>query len=411
MVNMNLTRYLEEHIKEICFDSSKMAFVSGPRQCGKTTMAKDMLKLRKWGGYHNWDELKFRKQWTKDPSQVVLKPRDGKIPLIILDEIHKAKSWKRNLKGLFDTLEDHCDIIVTGSSRLNVYRKTGDSLMGRYYHFRLHPFSLAELNSSTCSLPDSLVDAIFNRDIKIKKTHEETLKLLEKFGPFPEPFLSSSPKKLNLWQSGRIEKIVREDLRDLTRLPELSQVEMLISLLPEKVGSLFSVQSLREDLEVAHTTVTRWLNYLKELYYFFEVKPYSKSLSNTLKKEGKIYLWDWSEVEEKSHRFENLVAGHLQKYCHAMTDTGEDRLTLRYVRNKQKKEIDFLILKKNKPWLPVEVKLNDYTLSTSWATFIKHLPCNRGIQVVRKPNIFKIEKIHDKEILIISANEFLAYLI
>lgn len=408
---MKRARYLEIDIEKICFAAKKMAFVSGPRQCGKTTMAKRLLQQRSIGHYYNWDETTFRKLWIKNPSQIIPQGNGKSIPLIVLDEIHKAKLWKRNLKGVYDSLEEPCDILVTGSARLNTYRKGSDSLLGRYYHFRLHPFSLAELLQTTHLSPDDLIDFIFNSGYKSNKAAQECLLQLEKFGPFPEPFLAASMQTLNLWQRGRTEKIIREDLRDLSRLPELSQIEMLTSLLPERAANLLSLRSLSEDLEVAYTTVKRWLNYLNELYYLFTIKPYSRSLQRSLKKANKLYLWDWSEIESEGARFENLVASHLLKYCHYLTDTGVGVFELYYLRNKEQQEIDFLITRDRKPWLPIEVKLNYSQVSDNWKAFMPLLSCKKGVQIVKKPNIYQKNKLDCGEVLIISADMFLSLLV
>lgn len=408
---MKYHRYLEALINEICFSADKMAFVSGPRQCGKTTMAKILLKQRGIGEYYNWDETKFRRQWTKDPY-LILPNLAGKIkPLIILDELHKAKLWKRSLKGLYDTQDSKCDILVTGSARLNIYRKGSDSLMGRYYHFRLHPFSVAELLKSDISVaPDDLISILFSKPHSSIQV-ERALEKLYQYGPFPEPLFTATSKSLHLWQRNRIEKIIREDLRDLSRLPELSQVEMLVSLLPERAAQPLSIKALSGDLEVAYTTIKRWLNYLNELYYLFGLKPYAKSLARAIKKESKLYLWDWSEIENKGARFENLIASHLLKYCDYLTDTGVGDFELRYLKNKEKQEIDFLILRNKKVFLPIEAKYADEQPSLSWSKFMTQLNCSYGIQVVMKPNVYCIHEYQNYKILIISASNFLQHLI
>lgn len=412
MVRMKKPRYIEQDIENICFSAKKMALISGPRQCGKTTMSKHMLQQRSYGHYYNWDELTFRKLWTKNPQQIIPKRTNNTTPLIILDEIHKAKLWKGNLKGIYDSLEIPCDILVTGSARLNSYREGSDSLLGRYYHFRLHPFSLAELLPQNSFItPDNLLDIIFDQQYTSSKATKECLEQLMHFGPFPEPFFAATTQTLNLWRRGRVEKIVREDLRDLSHLPELSQIEMLTTLLPERAANLLSIRSLGEDLEVAYTTIKRWLIYLNELYYLFTIKPYSRLLQRSLKKTSKLYLWDWSEIDAESARFENLVASHLLKYCHYLTDTGVGNFELHYLRNKEQQEIDFLIVKDKKPWLPVEVKLNDEHLSVNWKSFMTILPCAKGIQLTKKPNIYKKITQNYGEILIISADIFLALLI
>lgn len=406
-------RYLEEAIKQLCFSEQKMAFISGPRQCGKTTFAKTLLKQRGQGIYLNWDEKVFRKAWAKNPADAVHTALPAGItPMVILDEIHKAKGWKRDLKGVYDQLDTPIDIIVTGSAKLDVYRRGGDSLLGRYHSFRLHPFSFAEMNGEIMRVPhDALIDHLFSPKLILTQEYRAHLEALMAFGPFPTPLFAQNRNKLRLWQRERTERLIREDLRDLSRIQELSQIEMLVSLLPDRAGNPLSINALREDLEVAYATMKLWISYLKQIYYCFDIKPYSRNITRSLKKEGKLYLWDWSEVEQEGARFENLIANHLLKYAHYLTDTGEANVELHYLKNKEKKEIDFLLVKDKKPWLPIEVKTNDDTYSTNWANFLKELPCKRGIQVTYKPNVYQRMSIPQGEVLIISAEYLLALLV
>lgn len=403
-------RYLASHIQSICFNADKMCFVSGPRQSGKTTLAKQLLKQRGVGDYFNWDDIKFRRLWAEDPANIIPANNQKTTPLVILDEIHKAKSWKRSLKGVYDTLKEPCDILVTGSARLNVYRRGSDSLLGRYYLFRLHPFSLAEVlkENTQCSC-DELIKDLFSQKLKPSKKSQPILDQLCQYGPFPEPFLAASMQTLRLWQRGRVQKLIREDLRDLSRLPDLSQIEMLVSLLPERVGGLLSIQSLARDLETSYTTMKRWLNYLNELYYCFNVRPYSASIARSIRKSSKLYLWDYSEIENEACRFENLIASHLLKYCHFCTDTGLGEFKLHYLRNKEKKEIDFLITRDKKPWLPVEVKLSDTALSSNWKSFLPNLACDLGVQVVKQPGVFICYQVGNKQVIVVSADYFLRF--
>ncbi|MCA9400314.1 MAG: ATP-binding protein [Candidatus Omnitrophica bacterium] len=392
-------------IEKLCFQNQKMAFVSGPRQCGKTTLAKMLLKRRGYGQYYNYDETEFRRLWTKDPKSVI-PTKDIKTPIIVLDEVHKAKLWKRSLKGIYDTANPKPDILVTGSSRLNIYKKGSDSLMGRYFNFRLHPFTLGELESDKISEPKNFLNILTKKTSSSKKRRHTLQKLLEYSG-FPEPFLKSDNDFLRLWRRGRTEKIIREDLRDLTRTLELSQIEMLVSLLPERIGSFLSRASLKTDLEVSFDTIRRWLVYLNELYYLFEIKPYSQRISESLKKEGKSYLWDYSEIPNEPARFENLVACHLLKFCHYWTDSGKGDYELFCLRDKRKREIDFLICENGRPWLPVEVKINNTTPSENWAHFLKQLPCKQGLQLVLKPNVWKLHNQENMSVLVASASDIL----
>ena len=267
-------RYLAGFIESLCFSTHKMAFVSGPRQCGKTTLAKVLLRKRKAGAYYNWDEIEFRRAWAKRPSAILPQAETGAVPLVVLDDIYKDRRWKRNLKGVFDTLATPCDIVVTGSARLSVYMKGSDSLLGRYSRFPLHPFSLHEMASAEGLGPDEAIEALFARSKRRGKHQQARLKSLMAYGPFPEPLLDQDTRKARLWRRNREQLVIREDLRDLSRLPDLSRIEMMAALLPERVGSLFSVAAMREDLEASFDSIKRWMTYLKELYYLFEIKPY-----------------------------------------------------------------------------------------------------------------------------------------
>ncbi len=404
-------RSIETALKELCFADHRMAFVSGPRQCGKTTLAKKLLGEREIGAYWNWDDVSFRRQWVKDPKDTLPRGGPASVPLVVYDEIHKAKGWKRSLKGVYDTAAYPFDAIVTGSARLNVYRRGGDSLVGRYFHFRLHPFSVRELLTADIPTPDAAIAALAARDAGAGDAAQEHFECMMQHGPFPEPFLAQSERRTRIWRRSRIERVIREDLRDLSRTLELSQVEMLASLLPERVGAPVSVSSLRDILEVGHGTVTRWLSYLKELYYLFELKPYANHVKRSLKKEGKFYLWDPAEVGDAPARFENLVACHLLKACHVWTDTGEGDFELFYLRNKEKQEIDFLIVRDGVPWLPIEAKLNAVQPSRNWPRFLGCLPCRFAVQVCARPGVWELHESGQARLLVASASDVLARLV
>ena len=401
-------RSLGQPIEQLAFQGHKIAFVSGPRQCGKTTLAKMLLRQRKVGLYRNWDEVEFRRAWAKHPSAIIPPSQGKEVPLVVLDEIHKDRRWKRNLKGVFDTRESPCDFLVTGSARLNVYMKGSDSLLGRHLSFRLHPFSMRELERADVLPPDAMQDALFSRAERPGKAAEERLTALMAYGPFPEPVLAQDARKARLWRRNREQLVIREDLRDISRLPDLGRIEMMTALLPERVGSLFSVAAIREDLEVSFDSVKRWMSYLKGLYYLFEIKPYRRRIPRSLRREGKVYLWDYGIIKDEADRFENLVACHLLKTCHFWTDTGEGEFELFFLRDKEKREIDFLIVRDGEPWLPVEVKLADTQPSENWKRFAKLLPCKRGLQVVRLPT-WSVHTVGDASILVAGAAEALHY--
>ncbi len=404
-------RQLSGVIEDLCFGPGrKMAFVSGPRQCGKTTLARALLSARGAGSYRNWDEITFRREWVRDPAATL--PRAGaKVPVAVYDEIHKAKGWKRALKGIFDTLEWPVDIVVTGSARLNVYRRQSDSLVGRYHHFRLHPFSVTEWEGGPgIALPDEALGRIAEGGGKAGRGVSAVLEAMMRHGPFPEPLLAQSDRRTRLWRRTRIERVIREDLRDLSRIQELSQVEMLAAALPERVGSPVSISTFQSLLEVSHPTVKNWLAALRELYLTYELKPYSKRIARSLHKEGKYYMWDFGEVPALAARFENLIGSHLLKACHLWTDMGVGDFELHYLRNKEKQEIDFLVVRDREPWLPVEVKMDDPAPSRNWRRFLPHLPCRLAVQTCLRPGVRDEYREDGLRLVVMSAADLLACL-
>jgi len=405
------SRYLEAPLEELCFADRKIALLSGPRQCGKTTLAKRMLKQRGAGAYYNWDQTEFRRRWAQHPQSVVEVDRRGRVPLVVLDEIHKARLWKRTLKGIYDTLERPTDLFVTGSARLAVYRRGSDSLLGRYRSMRLHPFSLAELARHKLPSPDDACAALFEATARGSRHAEEVLGAMLEHGPFPEPLLAQDSRKTRLWRRERIDAVVREDLRDLSRIIELDRVQMLVSLLPERVGSLLSVDALREDLEVSHDTARRWLKALAELYYCYEIRPFARRIRRSIRKRSKLYLWDFGEVVDPASRFENLVAAHLLKACQYWSDAGYGDFELCYVRNRDGRELDFLVTRDRAPWLPVEAKVSDRQPSPAWRTFLPFLRCDRALQVVREPRVHELHEIDGVRLLVASAADALRRLV
>lgn len=329
---MKTRRYIEKHIKADL--EKKMVFIGGPRQVGKTTLSKNFIKNK--NQYLNWDDLEDRGIIKKHQIPVDLET-------VVLDEIHKYPRWRMLVKGLFDKFADELAIIVTGSARLDHFRKGGDSLVGRYHYYRLHPFSLTEV------------------DPQLKLS---TLKQLLLFGGFPEPFTQKSEDFSRRWRKERISRVVFQDLRDLDTIKDLSKIELLVDALPVRVGSPLSIKNLQEDLEVSPNTVLRWLEVLEAIYYCYRILPYGPPKIRAVKQTRKLFLWDWSEVsDEGGGRFENLVASHLLKYCHFLEDTKGHRMELRYLRDVDGREIDFVVLKEKKPIFAVECKTGEAHLS------------------------------------------------
>lgn len=352
----------------------KMVFIGGPRQIGKTTLAISLIKNYKDGSpaYLNWDNELSRKtilrsDWPKDE------------PLIVFDEIHKRKNWQSLVKGIWDTWKNTQKFIVTGSARLDIFRKGGDSMLGRYHYYRIHPYTLPELGINS-----------------------ENLKLLMHYGGFPEPLIERNETELRRWHLQRISKIVRIDLRDLENVSDLDKVELLAESLQSKVGSLFSYKSLAEDLETSDKTIKRWVKILDSLYYCYLIAPYGSTKIKALKKTQKLYLWDWSQIENESARFENMVASHLLKLCDYWQDVLGYRTELRYIRDETGKECDFIVLKDRKPVFAVECKLNSTDISPSLLYFKSKLNIPKWYQV----NLNDKNRIIDPTFSILSFDKF-----
>jgi predicted AAA+ superfamily ATPase len=366
---MIVSRYLEPAIGEDL--DRKMVFLAGARQIGKTTLARHLLEADGSGVYLSWDRREDRKEilaarWPGEPA------------LVVLDEVHKYRFWKRWIKGEFDRHGDRIRFLVTGSARLDVYRRGGDSLQGRYHHYRLHPFSQREAGGGKPAGQPSP-----GEEIEIpRRASDETLRALLRHGGFPEPFLAQSDRLSRRWRKERLDRFFREDVRDLETVRDLSSLELLADLLPGRVGSPLSLNSLREDLEVSHRAVSHWVDVLDRLYFLFVLRPFATRAVRGLRKMPKVYLWDWSLVEEPGQRLENLVASHLLKFCHFLEDAEGHRVGLHYVRDSQGREVNFLVTCDRKPWFAVEVKTSDERIDPSLGYFRARLRIPWAYQVV-----------------------------
>lgn len=346
-------RYIKNPVKEDL--KGKMVFIGGPRQVGKTTFALTFLSQpnEKHPAYLNWDDIQVRSALLRGE----LPPNEN---IVVFDEIHKFTRWRNLVKGFYDTRKSDISFIITGSARLDYYSKGGDSLQGRYHYYRLHPFSIPEVNSDA--------------------TENDVQKLL-KFGGFPEPFLRAEEKFWRRWQRERLQRVIYEDIRDLENIKEISLLELLAEELPNRVGSPLSVKNLKELLQVAHETVERWLKIFERMYYCYRISPYGSPKIRAVKKEQKLYFWDWSIVPDSGPRFENFIASHLLKYCHFLEDTEGFRMDLRFVRDTDKREVDFVVLKQGRPMFAVECKSGEKNINPSLFYFMERTPIPKFYQV------------------------------
>ena len=337
----------------------QMALVSGPRQVGKTTVCRAMGDV-----YLSWDNADDRRLLLKGPAALAQRMELDRLrrkpPLAVLDELHKLARWKTLLKGFFDTYGDRARLLVTGSSRLDVFRRGGDSLMGRYFLYRMHPWSVAEcarmdLPRSELRPPIEVGDGDWNA--------------LLAHGGFPEPFLRRDLRFTRRWRTLRQAQLAKEDLREVTRVQDLGTMETLMLILAERSGGQLVYANLAADLGVALDTVKRWVDLLGRLHYGFLVRPWFANVAKALRKEPKWFLRDWSGIAADGARTETLIACHLLKAVEGWTDLGFGDFELRYLRDKLKREVDFLVVKDRKPWFLVEAKTSETTLSPALARF------------------------------------------
>ena len=349
MIERTLKKYLIEDI------SSKILLLTGPRQCGKTVLALDLDTSFE---YFNFDEVSHRKNLLK-------KSWNRKKKYLIFDELHKLKNWKRWLKGIYDTEGIPPGIVVTGSARMDTYKKVGDSLAGRFFQFRLHPFDLKELALQKISLSLSGI-----------------LDTLMAYGGFPEPYLKASKRFYGRWKTSHLDIILRQDIVSLENVKSITTLETLVELLKDRVGSPISYTSLAEDLQCSPKTVKSYLTLLEHSYLLFKVTPWSSNISRSIKKSPKYYFYDIAQVPDKRARFENLVACALLKEIHFRQDVRGEKWGIHYLKNKEKKEVDFFISKDKKGVAMMEVKTSRDIPSASLIYFANRFPRLKKIQLV-----------------------------
>jgi uncharacterized protein len=333
-------------------ENRQIALLSGARQSGKTTLARQLLtEFNSKDNYLNWDDVNHRELILKGPDAIIkclnLEQIFAEKPLLVFDELHKYKDWKNFLKGFFDRYENDFRFLVTGSARLDQYRKGGDSLMGRYFSYRLHPFTVRELAGEVDS--GKLIQSPLKLDAEIMTS-------LWQFGGFPESFSRSDVRFFRRWQKLRQEQLFREDIRDSTHIQEIQQLQLLAALLTRYAGKETKYSTLARSIRVSVDSIRRWLAVLEAFYFCFRIRPWHKNIATALRKEPRTYLWDWSMIADEGQKAENFVACHLLKATHWWSDLGHGDFDLFYLRTKEGKEVDFLVTRDQVPWFLLEVK-------------------------------------------------------
>jgi uncharacterized protein len=350
-------RYLHELIATDL--ETKMVFLGGPRQVGKTTLAKTLLNTSVFNGsgrYFNWD-------FTADRSAMMQSKWASADRFLIFDEVHKYPKWKNWVKGIYDVQGDQHAILVTGSARLDVYRQGGDSLLGRYHYWRLHPFTLDE-----CPAHIAPQEA-FNRLMRV--------------GGFPEPFLSGDERAARRWRNARLDRVLQEDIRDLENIKQIQLLRLFLDLLRQRAGGLVVLSNLAKDIQISPTTAKAWLQALERMYVVFSIYPYTKASERAIQKPPKTYFYDNADaLDDHGTRFENLVATHLLKRLHFLEDWTGHRCELSYIRDKEGREVDFAILIDGELREIIEVKYSDERISPSLRYYQQRLNPPRCTQIV-----------------------------
>lgn len=355
------------YIFDPVLNAGKMIFLFGPRQIGKTTFVQNILRSKGIPDlYFNWDDPMVPREYFKNPHFLKAKIAGKKqAPLISFDEIHKHKNWKNILKGLYDIHRDHAQFIITGSARLDYFRKSGDSLVGRYFSYSMLPLGVPEAMQSFQGLlkEDTFLRGDHETELLavlngIHREAKDAFDQLFHFSGFPEPFLKGNNRFSIKWRRDYKSLLLHEDLRELSRIQDIKGLEHLLLLLPERIGSPLSINSLREDLQINHRTAANWLEALKKIYLIFSIHPWSKKIAKAIKKEPKIYFHDWTMVPDEGARFENMLAVTLLKFVFRLNEVGAGNYDLRYIRTQQGKEIDFVLIKDNRPLALFEAKLS-----------------------------------------------------
>ncbi len=386
----------------------EMVFLAGPRQAGKTTLTKLISKNFKNNLYFNWDIISNKKTIIEDPTFFEnINRQDNSTPLIIFDEIHKYKNWKNYLKGVYDEFSSDYKFLISGSGRLDIYQKGGDSLAGRYLLFHLFPFTVSELSKNKRKFSEFIKNPLIN--FKKNNDSEKNWKKLSELSGFPEPFVKNSKTFWTKWTKNYTSQIIREDIRDISNIKNINNTEILFSLLPSKVGSPLSISNLAGDVQVAPDTVKSWIELFDTTYLTFRISPWTKKISRSITKENKIYLFNSPVINDNGAKFENMVAIELYRIIHYWNDKGLSDFKLHYVRNKKKEEVDFLISDKNNPFMLIEAKNSETAPSKSLINFqnILNIP---AVQLVNQNGIYKIKNNNKNKILITTAHEWLSSL-
>ena len=402
---MKQRAYYESFWRE--FDSQKpMVMIAGPRQAGKTVLAKELAAAEASSVYFNYDIPLDKARLAAAPSFFEgVNRAKGERPLVVLDEIHKYRGWKNYLKGIYDGYSSEYRFLITGSGRLELFHQRGDALAGRYLRFHMLPFTLGELFSSVPRAAIPAADLFGLPETPISGA-EEALRTMMRCSGFPEPFLKGEEKGYRRWAATYHQQIVRSDIRDAFAVRDIDAMETLYTLLVPRVGSPLSVAQLMDPLKASHKTIDSWLSVFERLLLVFRVRPYHRRISRSILKPPKFYFYDICRVGDAGTRFENLVAVELKRATMNWTEYGLGEFGLYYLRNKEQEEVDFLVTRDEEPLCLVEAKTGEDSPAPNLRKFQTVLGVP-AIQLVRQAGVSRVFHNGPNRILVVSASAWL----
>lgn len=407
VIFMSVSRIYDAVLMEHFDHLEQMLFLVGPRQVGKTTLGKLASQLTDRFLYLNWDNVDDKMRIMEGPKALITllqtEAMQSNKAYLVLDEFHKYKKWRIYIKGLYDSYKSSVNILLTGSAKLNIYKRGGDSLRGRYFSFRIHPLSLSELHHTDLPLHPIRLPT---------KPEHDSLSQLMTYGGFPDPWTQQNQRFYNRWQQSTWEQLFHYDIRDLSQIHESSLLELLAKQLQHQAGQLVNYSNLANKIGVSVHTIQSWCSLLKQIFYCFTIQPWTSNVARTLLKQPKVYLWDWSLIADPGARYENLIASHLLKAIHFWEDYGLGRFGLYFLRDKEQREVDFLVTKDEKPWFLVEAKTSDKnSLSPSLAYFQQCTGAEYAFQVVLNKPYIEQDCFQYTQPIIVPAETFLSQLI
>ncbi len=367
-----MQRYLDA---QVAVDlARKMVILTGPRQVGKTTLARQFVVLHSANGeanpaqYFNWDVPEHR-------ATVQAGRWNRAAPLLVFDEIHKMPDWKTWLKGVVDGKSETQRILVTGSARMETFRQSGPSLAGRFHALRLHPITVREWCAQT--------------QPPFAPTPQQALAHLMARGGFPEPFLAPDATTAARWRADYFTGLIREDIVEFSRIGELNAMRLFVELLRARTGAPLSLASIARDLAVSPVTLKRYLEILEALFIVFIVRPWHKNIGRATQQMPKVYFFDNGLVtsdanagESAGVRFENAVAAMLAKHVDFLRDTSGREIGLHYIRTKDGGEVDFALSENGRLTDLIECKWADTAVTRALARFASEHVGTRATQLV-----------------------------